>query len=306
MSDSLCGGKRQVLGAAPLAVRLHKGYLLPLLEREMASRVKPVDYFASHPVFRFEDFVSSHAEGGARSVQASQAVLKQHVRAGNLLHVRRGLYAVVPRGQSPDTLHVDPYLIAGHMTADAVVAYHAALQFHGKAHSVSRRFTYLTLTRAKPFEFRGSEFVPVPVPPPLRDGSDLGGGLVEKQRGGLGVRVTTLERTLVDVLHAPRHGGGWEEIWRSLEAVEFFDLDAVAEYALKLGSAVTVARVGFFLEQHREQLMVEDDHLARLEERTPRSPMYLDRGKREPGKLLSRWNLVVPEWVLNRTWAEVT
>ena len=272
----------------------------------MASRVKPVDYFASHPVFRFEDFVSSHAEGGARSVQASQAVLKQHVRAGNLLHVRRGLYAVVPRGQSPDTLHVDPYLIAGHMTADAVVAYHAALQFHGKAHSVSRRFTYLTLTRAKPFEFRGSEFVPVPVPPPLRDGSDLGGGLVEKQRGGLGVRVTTLERTLVDVLHAPRHGGGWEEIWRSLEAVEFFDLDAVAEYALKLGSAVTVARVGFFLEQHREQLMVEDDHLARLEERTPRSPMYLDRGKREPGKLLSRWNLVVPEWVLNRTWAEVT
>ena len=37
-----------------------------------------------------------------------------------------------------------------------------------------------------------------------------------------------------------------------------------------------------------------------------RSPMYLDRSKREPGKLLSHWNLVVPEWVLNRTWAEVT
>ena len=34
--------------------------------------------------------------------------------------------------------------------------------------------------------------------------------------------------------------------------------------------------------------------------------MYLDRSKREPGKLLSHWNLVVPEWVLNRTWAEVT
>jgi len=29
-------------------------------------------------------------------------------------------------------------------------------------------------------------------------------------------------------------------------------------------------------------------------------------GKREPGKLLSRWNLVVPERILNRGWSEVT
>ena len=31
------------------------------------------------------------------------------------------------------------------------------------------------------------------------------------------MRVTSLERTLVDLLHAPRHGGGWEETWRSLQ-----------------------------------------------------------------------------------------
>jgi len=88
--------------------------------------------------------------------------------------------------------------------------------------------------------------------------------------------------------------------------VEFFDLDAVIDYAFKLESAVTVAKVGFYLEQHREELMVDDHHLDRLRERVPRQPMYLERGKREPGKLLSRWNLVVPERILNRGWAEVT
>ena len=81
--------------------------------------------------------------------------------------------------------------------------------------------------------------------------------------------MTTLERTLVDVLDMPRHGGGWEEIWRSLESVEFFDVDAVTDYALKLGSAVTVAKVGFFLEQHREELMLEESHLKRLQEHVP-------------------------------------
>jgi hypothetical protein len=148
--------------------------------------------------------------------------------------------------------------------------------------------------------------LPVPVPPPLRRLPDLGGGVMEKPRDGVTGRVTTLERTLVDVLDAPRHGGGWEEIWRSLESVEFFDLDAVIDYAFKLESAVTVAKVGFYLEQHREALMVEDRYLDRLRERAPRQPMYLERGKREPGKLRSRWNLVVPERIPDRSWAEVT
>lgn len=266
--------------------------------------MKPTDYFATHPVFRFEEFASAHREGDARKPEASQAVLKQHVRAGNLLRIRRGLYAVVPRGTSPDNLQLDPYPLASHLAPDAVVAYHAALQFHGKAHSVFRRFTFLTRTRAKPFTFRGSEFVPVPVPPPLRDLPDLGGGILEQRHAGGLVRVTTLERVLVDVLDAPRHGGGWEEIWRSLESVEFFDLDAVIEYARKLGSAVACARIGFFLEQHRERLMVEDAHLNRLREFAPRGPRYLDSSRR-PGKLVPGWNLVVPDQVLNRLWEEV-
>jgi len=267
--------------------------------------VKPANFFATRPVFRLDEFVSVHRAGGTRKPAATAAILKQHVRAGHLLHVRRGLYAVVPRGTDPDDLQVDRFLIASRLAPDAVIAYHAALQLHGKAHSVSRRITYLTRTRVKPFVFRGTEFVPVPVPPSLRPLPDMGGGVVEKPRGDLGVRVTTLERTLVDVLDAPRHGGGWEEIWRSLESVEFFDIDAVIDYALKLSSAVTVAKVGLFLEQHRDQLMLEEHHLRRLEEHAPRQPMYLERSKRESGKLLSRWNLVVPERVLNRTWAEV-
>jgi predicted transcriptional regulator of viral defense system len=265
--------------------------------------MKPVDYFSAHPVFRFEEFAAAHNGGPAHA--RSIGAVKQHVRAGNLVRIHRGLYAVVPRGFTPETAVIDPYVLASHLAPDAVVAYHAALQFHGKAHSVFRRYSFLTHTRVKRFTFRGSDFVPVRVPAPLERLPQWGGGIAQKPRSGSMVRVTTLERTLVDVLDAPRHGGGWEEIWRSLESVEFFDLDAVIDYALARGSAVTVAKVGFYLEQHREQLMVEDRHLERLRGHAPAHPMYLERGKREPGKLLSRWNLVVPERVLGRAWADV-
>jgi predicted transcriptional regulator of viral defense system len=200
---------------------------------------------------------------------------------------------------------VDPFLLATKLAPDAVVAFHAALQFRGRAYSVWHRFAVLTESHLRPFTFQGSEFLPVrpssreeALTPPVR-------GVVTEPHAGGAVRVTTFERTLVDVLDAPELGGGWEEVWRSLEMVEYFNLEAVVEHALRRGSKLTAARVGFFLEQHREGLFVEEHHLEALREAAPRRPLYLDR-KREPGKLVRGWNLVVPERVLARTWAEVT
>ena len=94
------------------------------------------------------------------------------------------------------------------------------------------------------------------------------------------------------------------EIWRSLEMVEFFDLDVVIEYTLLLENATTAAKVGFFLEQHKEALMVEASHLDPLRARRPRKPHCLMRGHRG-GRLVSNWNLVVPLKVLERSWQEV-
>jgi len=124
-------------------------------------------------------------------------------------------------------------------------------------------------------------------------------------RSGIDVRVTSLERTLVDVLDRPVLGGGWEEIWRSLDSVEFFDLDRVVEYTLLLGNATTTAKVGFYLAQRQQELMVTEKHLALLRDHRPRKPHYLDRHGRKSGRLVPEWNLVVPIQVMERSWQEV-
>ena len=109
----------------------------------------------------------------------------------------------------------------------------------------------------------------------------------------------------MDVLHRPHQSGGWEEVWRSLEAVEFFDLDRVVEYALLLENSTTASKVGFFLDQHREGLMVDERHLQPLREMRPRQPHYLDRNRRAGGSLSADWNLVIPAEVAERSWGEV-
>ena len=85
---------------------------------------------------------------------------------------------------------------------------------------------------------------------------------------------------------------------------EFFDLDKVVEYALLLGNATTGAKVGFYLDQHRQTLMVEDQHLNLLHDMRPRQPHYLNRSKRKSGRFVSEWNLVIPREVLERSWGE--
>ena len=260
------------------------------------------DFFAAHAVFTLGEFVAAR---GSRDGSPSTVknLLAQHVASGRIIRVRRGLYATVPRGVAPERASVDPFLVVSRLTDDAVVAMHAALQFHGKAYSLWRRFHYFSDERRRPFAFRGDEFVPVQTPAPLRRLPDKGGGIDTVRYGGLVVRVTTLERTMVDVLAAPHRCGGWEEAWRSLELVEYFDLEAVEAYAQRLRSAVVVARVGYFLEQHREELMVDEALLAVLRRQAPRQPRYLD-STRTPGRLVRGWNLVVPEWVAERGWRQ--
>jgi len=138
----------------------------------------------------------------------------------------------------------------------------------------------------------------------LRAKRKEGFGVKTQDRAGVAVRVTSLERTLVDVLDRPELGGGWEEIWRSLESVEFFDLDKVVEYALLLDNATTIAKVGYFLDQHRETLMVEDAHLEPLRKRRPKRPHYMERSRRSRGRSVAEWNLVVPVAVAERSWEE--
>ena len=118
------------------------------------------------------------------------------------------------------------------------------------------------------------------------------------------VRVTSLERTLVDCLDRVDLAGGWEEVWRSLASSSYYEMDRVVTYVGKLGNATTAAKVGLFLEQNQEALRVPESILQELERLRPRQKHYID-SIRTPGKLVSRWNLIVPPEVLNQTWGAV-
>ncbi len=262
-------------------------------------------FFRIHPVFTGEEFNDHLSALGETGPRTRESLLNYHRRTGHVILIRRGLYAVIPTGADPDSYPVDPFLIAARLTADAVLSHHTALEVHGYAYSIREHLTYLASLPVPPVTFRSNVFRGVTFPRALCRAGKEDFGTIAFDRVGLEVRVTCLERTLVDVLDRPDLSGSWEEIWRSLEAIEFFDLDQVVEYALLLGNATTIAKVGFYLQQHRESLMVEESHLGPLRDHRPRQPHYLDSSNRKSGKVVTDWNLVVPVDLFERTWGEV-
>jgi hypothetical protein len=76
-------------------------------------------FFRNHPVFTVEDFAGFLSSDGMHNLRTQESLLAYHVKAGNIVRVRRGLYASVPAGASAETYPVDPFLLAARMAKDA-------------------------------------------------------------------------------------------------------------------------------------------------------------------------------------------
>jgi len=264
--------------------------------------MKPSDFFNQHLVFTSQEYARFMELDKHAGERTQEALLSYHVKAGNLIRVRRGLFAVVPPGASSESYAVDPYLIGAKLVDDTVIGYHSALSFYGKSYSITHQFCVLSHSRSANIPFRDDVFRLVLFPKSLREKNQEMFGVKTLLHRGFQLRVTGFERTLVDMLDRPDLSGGWEEVWRSLESVEYFDLDKIIEYVLLLNNMTTIALVGFYLEQHQTELRVKDYHLAKLEARRPKQPHYIDKLQKTSSKFNSRWNLIIPIEIIEQSW----
>lgn len=261
-------------------------------------------FLRKHPVFTYDAFAQAVSSDSKHNRNTIKALLAHHIQQGHIVRVRRRLFASVPVGADPNTYPVNPYLIAGHATPDAVVAYHTALSFHQMAYSASYRFIYQTRYQSSSFQFRSENYEGVGLPASLVQRHKENIFVRKEDVQGLNIRVTSLERTLVDVLDKPKHGGGWEEIWRSLDMIDRIKINQVVEYVLLLNNATTVSKVGFYLSQRQKELKISSEVFDNLRAHCPHSPHYIDSAARKDGKLVSDWNIIVPKSLITQEWQE--
>lgn len=263
-------------------------------------------FFERHAIFTLEELHAFLDLQYSSNSKTRKALLTYHKQRGRILAIRRGLYATVPKKSIGRQFRVEPLLMPAKLANGAILSHHTALQALGTAYSLSSSIVYTAEPRVESLTFQGISYQRVPTPKNLLLTGNQQIGTVVLQLDGGDVVVTGYERSLVDCLQNIYLCGGFEEVWRSLSSIEFFDLDLVLAYLSLLQNATTTAKVGFFLEQHKSRLLVTDSFLQELRKQKPKNPHYMDRRNRRDCVLQKQWNLMVPKEVIHQSWEEFT
>lgn len=255
-------------------------------------KVKTSEFFATHPVFSLDEATNAFMSRRGRSGTIER--LKYHLDTGRLKLVTRGIYAVVPPGLAAEGFSPDPMLVAAAVRPRGVFSHHSALELLGVAHSAWQQCTMYVERRRRPLVINGVNIRFLSLPIPMRTASRDQFGTRKVERREKLLRTTGPERTLVEGFRRPSLAGGLEELVLSAGGFPTLDLDLLEEILRRYNIANLWAATGWFLERNQRVFHVPDEFLQRVRRRCPRSPQYLERGRRG-GALAPGWNLILPQ-----------
>lgn len=263
------------------------------------SRLISAPFFSAHPVFSRAQYAA--AVGRRPQDKVVTAMLAQHLQAGNIRRIARGVFASVPKHADAGKWSVDRFLAASRLRCGGVIAYHSALELHGCAYSEGHEVQVIARGEPGVFEAVGltCRFVKPPRGFAQRNGA-LTDGVTVVDRLGLEVSVTTIERTIADLFDRYDLAGGAEELFNSLDLVARVDAAALVRYARALGNATAAGALGSWLEREQKRLGVPDRALEELRTMMPSQARYALGTKSGEGKTAKGWNVILPIDVVER------
>ena len=252
-------------------------------------------FFSANPVFRRDEYAS--AVGRYSHDAVVTAMLSQHLQAGNIRRIARGVFASIPKHGDAATWSVDRFLAASRLREFGTIAYHSALELQGFAYTAG--YDVQIIAKGDPGLFAAKGVTCRFVKPPR--GFTLSHGVEIFDRLGQEVRVTTIERTIADSFDRHDLAGGADELFNSLEFVMRIDAFALVRYVRVLGKATTAGAIGFWLEREQERLGVADTVLDELRTLMPKQLRYALGTEPGQGIAVKDWNVILPFDIVEST-----
>lgn len=261
----------------------------------MPRRPSSLIFFSTKPVFRRAEF--AEVFGRHPEDRAVTELLKYHLRAGNIRRISRGVFA---SDIAPAAATADRFLAASRLRRGAVIGYRSALELHGCVTTPTSEVQLIA--RGEPGLIETIDFACRLITPPIHYWEVEGVTTVERQ--GLDVKVTTLERTLVDLFDRYDLAGGAEDLFRSLDLVmereEPLDIDALTGFAKRMKNAAAVGALGFWMDREQNLTGVTAAALEELRSLAPRHVRYALGARPGEGRAATGWNVILPATIIER------
>lgn len=222
--------------------------------------------------------------GETGTLRSATTLLNRYQKQGYVSKVRRGLYCV--NNLATNQPEANKFQIASAITPTSYVAYHAAMEYHGLAHQIYYDVAVGTEQAFNSFEFDGTHYEAHP--------SSLSLG-VDAPFSDSHVRVTNVERTVVDCIDRMDLCGGWEEVVNCLQSVRYLREEQLINVLQFYGKTALYKKVGFLFEAL--YLPVSSDFISHCQRYAKASVTYLTSDG-DSNHFCQPWRLYAPHSLL--------
>lgn len=229
--------------------------------------------------FSFDD--AAKIFGNERKTKNILYTLK---KKGLLQSIRRNYYATISL-ESKEAV-ATPFEIASSITEGSYISHHSAFEFYGLANQVFSDIYVSTEREFREFEFDGRWYHCI------KNQRNFGVSLQKT------VRVTDLERTVLDNIKDFDRIGGLEELLRCLEMITVLNESKLTTYLKKYNNQFLIQKTGYLLSFY-PQLKLSDEFFVYCKKNIGNSSRYLYHDlKKEKNMFLKEWNLCIPEDIM--------
>ena len=233
-------------------------------------------------------FSRSDVERLTKNKYTADSLIKEYKRKGYIESVRRNLFVAVSMETKGPV--ANRYLIATNILRDNYVSHHSAFEYYGYANQVFYEVYVSGKGRFADFEYDNITyryFAP-----------RIEAGISLKDDG---VRITDMERTILDGINDFEKIGGLEELLRCLELINYAKEDKLLLYLEAYDKQVLYQKTGYVLEHLKKQLRLSDGFFDVCKSKLKNSVRYLYKGIEHESNTFSKsWNLVVPQDLMNK------
>lgn len=211
------------------------------------------------------------------SEKAADWQIKTYLKKGYIERVRRNLYVVI--SMETEQPIANRFQIASQATQDACISHHSAFEYYGYANQVFYEVYFSTCKNVRPFTYDGLQYTPLSNP-----------STIEILDMNNGVKVTSLERTVIDSIFYMDKIAGLEEILRCMELIPSLNEEKLLDVLEGYSKKQLYQKVGYILEFYKKDLSLSKDFFLKCISCSSSSKTYLTQEIRD--------NIFHPKWLL--------
>ena len=241
-----------------------------------------IEKLHSLKLFNLKDVVA--LTGTTRS---AQELLRNYAQRGVVVQIRRNLYSVTDLATRATM--ATKFEIGSHVSESSYVSYHSALEYHGIAHQQFFTFYVSSDSRFNDFDFEDVHYVYCK--------SNLS-ERVETPSIDSKVKVSNLERTIIDCIDRLDRAGGLEEFVHSLSMLTYLDENKLLEYLNAYKKSFLYKKAGFIFGVFQKDLKLSVNFIDLCKQKGAAHVKYLTNPQ-ESDTFHKEWNIYAPKNILS-------